>query len=125
MPWFIEYNDALDCVVHTFTGRHTGKDIRNATTSGMAAGKLHKTHKYLIDLRKLEYAGSISRLMDLPTVQYREEGLSRQSRIAIVLPESQKAKQDAMFYETICVNRGWNVKCFSSRVDALNWLQCH
>ena len=54
--------------------------------------------------------------------RYVADGLERLSRVALVYPRSPKAKEAARFYETACINRGWNVRLFPERDDAIEWL---
>lgn len=41
---------------------------------------------------------------------------------AILMPSLQASRQDVEFYETACLNRGFNVKVFRDRQAALDWL---
>ena len=122
MAWRVKYRKSLNCVEYEFSGPNSGADIQAATTQGIATGKKYGTLNYLVDLTLLEFVGSIIPLLELSAEQYEIENLDRQSRIALVLPESGSTRKDALFYETASINRGWNVRSFPSRSEALNWL---
>ncbi len=120
--WRVEFRKSLGCVEYVFTGHNSGKDIQDATSRGIALGKQHQTLNYLVNLTELEFNGSIFSLLNMPGEQYVKEDLDRRSKIAVVLPMSERTKEDALFYETASTNRGWNVQSFESRSDALEWL---
>ena len=88
----VKYIKSLDCVEYIFTGANSGQDIKNATSQGIATGREYGTLNYLVDLTQLEFIGSIVPLLDLSAKQYEAENLIRRSKIAIVLPISQKNK---------------------------------
>ena len=75
-----------------------------------------------IDDSELEDVGSVVDLYDLPTL-YEEQGLERGSKGAVVLPAANaKVAEDARFHETVCLNRGWQVKVFTDCQEAIDWL---
>jgi hypothetical protein len=53
---------------------------------------------------------------------HEEMKLTRTSSIAVVTPKSKEGIRFTKFYETVCVNRGWDVKIFDEREDAIEWL---
>jgi len=122
MPWSVKYSDSLNCVECVFKDLTTVKEIKHATSLSIAIAKERQTVNHLLDLRLMDYHGSIFALMDIPETQYTEEGLARHSKIALILPNLQKTKDDALFYETASVNRGWQVKSFETRENAIVWL---
>lgn len=75
----------------------------------------------LVDAVDLESVDSVTDLYELPK-QYIEEGVSRSTRIAMVMPRSETARKFIRFYENVCVNRGWTVQSFETRGEAEKWL---
>ena len=122
MTWMLEYNNTLRIVDVVFTGVTSGRDLQEATTKCVMLGKEQGTVKFLVDAVGLELFAPLVDIIDLPDKQYVAEGLDRLSRVALVYPRSPKAKQAAHFYETVCINRGWSVKLFPKRDDAIEWL---
>ena len=53
---------------------------------------------------------------------YDEVKGNRKSKIALILPPTGKIREDVIFYETVCRNRGWAVKAFDDRSEAIEWL---
>ncbi|ACF13436.1 hypothetical protein Ctha_0971 [Chloroherpeton thalassium ATCC 35110] len=122
MGWAVEYIEPQQFVRSVFTGKTTGKDLKEATTHGLALGKKHQTNHYLVDIRQVEITASKVEILRLPKTQYTAEGLDMKSRIALLQPDSAKSRKAAHFYETASLNRGWNVKIFKNQDDALAWL---
>lgn len=123
MAWRVSYDDSNRCVVYVFIGKNTGSDFHNATSCGIATGKEYQTDHYLVDLQEVDVRASLVDILDMPKKQYEDEQLQRCSRIAVILPKSEKSRAEARFYETASINRGWRVKCFETRSAALNWLK--
>lgn len=123
MPWEVAYRTSLGCVEYIFRGYVTGRDLQAATTRGIALGKTHNTHQYLVDLTTVDLNSSLLDIYQMPAQQYTEQGLARNSRVAVVVPPSGKVIEYAEFYETASVNRGWDVRIFHDRAAALAWLQ--
>ena len=58
---------------------------------------------------------------DIPD-QWDELQANRKNKVTLVVPDGGKTWRDAQFYENVCVNRGWNVKVFTQRKPAIDWL---
>jgi hypothetical protein len=67
-----------------------------------------------IDIKSIE-------LLDLPEL-YHQTGFLKSDKIAIWVKEEEYLKIDAIFYETICTQRGWMVKMFIEKETAIRWL---
>jgi hypothetical protein len=122
MTWTLEYNRTLRIVDVVFAGITSGRDLQEATTKCILLGKEQDTVQFLVDAAELELFAPLVDIIDLPDKQYVMEGLDRLSRVALVSPRSPKAKEAAYFYETACINRGWSVRLFPKRDDAIEWL---
>ena len=53
---------------------------------------------------------------------YDELGVKRIMREALLLPRDAKMSSNVTFYETACLNRGYNVRIFKSREEGIQWL---
>jgi len=122
MAYTLEYNHTLRIVELVYTGRYTAQESQESTSKAIAIGKEHGDADALVDAAEVELAVSLFDLLDLPDRQYVEEGMNRRIRVAVVPPRLLKDKKDAQFYETACLNRGWQVRLFPNRDDAIEWL---
>jgi hypothetical protein len=123
MAWSSKINAELGIVESTFRGPTTAADIRENTTAALALARQAGTTRHLIDSSELTFAASLTDLYQLPASQYEREQVDRRSRIAILSPRDEKAREATHFYQTACVNRGWSVKLFADRQEAIGWLR--
>ena len=123
MPWTVEYDLELGIVDGRYVGRVTDDDFKEATAKAVGLAQANNTNRFLIDDSEWEGGASVLGLFELPTI-YKELDTDRTSRAALVLPPpSRKAEvRDAQFFETVCQNRGWNVRVFRKREEAIEWL---
>jgi hypothetical protein len=121
MPWSVEYDLEFDFLHCVFSGHLTAQDFKESTTTVMAMSKKHKTGKILMDDSKLEIAVSTAEIYKLPLF-YDDVKANRRSKIALILPTAPQAREDVQFYETVCRNRGWFIKAFNGRQEAIDWL---
>ena len=122
MAYTLEYNRNLAIVELIYTGQFTAQEARESTSKAIALGKVHGDADAYVDASEVELAVSIFDLLDLPNRQYVEEGMNRSIRVAVVPPKLPKDREAAQFYETASLNRGWHVRLFPSRDDAIKWL---
>ncbi len=122
MTWTLEYSSKLQVIELVYTGRTTGLDLRESTSKAIALGKEQSSSMFLVDATEIELTVSTFDLYDLPTHQYPAMNLDRQSHVAVVLPKQSKEQEDARFYETACINRGWLVKLFPDCAEGIEWL---
>ena len=122
MPWAYKINGISEIVEVAFTGKTTAHDLREATSKLIAQVKEKDKKLFLVDTTEMEFAAWSTDLYDLPTKQYREEGMDSHYRIAVLLSERRSEKEAAEFYETICRSCGWQVRTFSEHRQAVDWL---
>ena len=122
MPYAVKHDPVLNIVEVTFTGSVTGTDLRETTTECSTLQKQTGVTRFLVDGNQWDVVASFVDIYDLPAEQYLNEEVYRESRIAVVLPTSERSLYAAQFYETACQNRGWNAKVCPDRQSALDWL---
>jgi hypothetical protein len=123
MPWSYQHETTSDIVEAAYTGEVSALDLRESTTTFIRLEKEQGLVKFLIDTSEMLLATSMIDLYELPTKQYIEEGADRQGRVAIIPPASKSAVEAVRFYESVCQNRGWHVRVFEQRAEALKWLK--
>ena len=121
MPWSVEYDSELGIIHSIYAGRITADDFKEGTIKAIALAKKFKTYLLLIDDSKLDSAVSTNEIYEMPRF-YDEVNATRRSRMALILPTSGQIREDVKFYETVCRNRGWAVKAFNKRRNAIDWL---
>ncbi len=121
MSWEVSHLESAGIVELRLIGVVTGDSLRDATSEGIRLAVEHGLVRGLIDATEQVKTGSMVDLVELPQL-YSDQGLSRETRIALVLPIKEDLHAIADFYETVCVNRGWQVQSFRAREEAIAWL---
>ena len=121
MGWSVGYDSGLGIIHSIYSGRVTADDFKEGTIKAIALAKKHKTFLLLIDDTELESAVSTNEIYQMPRF-YDDVNATRRSRMALLLPTSGQIREDVKFYETVFRNRGWAVKSFNKRQNAIDWL---
>lgn len=121
MPWEISHNPSLGCIEVVYYGRVDSSQVRAASASAIKLSIERKADRFLVDVREVESELSTIEIHDVPTL-FAIEGLSAPSRGAYIIPESGEIREDLRFFETVCRNRGWDVRLFTDPEEAVAWL---
>lgn len=122
MPWTIHFNPATQTVELAYTGVVSPKDLQEALVAALDLATKNQTSLFLADCTKMVGGHSVADLYFLISL-FESSGFKREIKEAILLPSLQSSVEDVYFYETTCLNRGYNVKLFKKRDDALAWLK--
>jgi hypothetical protein len=120
MALTLTYNADLCIVEITCEGMVSFDELTAEQAPSFALAEEHNTDRFLLDLTN--YESSLSHVNILGGVSSYDDKSTRRIRIAVVAPVSEEARKDAQFYETVCVNRGWNARMFAERQEAIDWL---
>lgn len=77
-----------------------------------------KCKKLLFDHRKATVVARTLESYDRPTI-YENLGFDRITKLASLVSE---INDELRFYETVCRNRGWQMRVFDEYADAAAWL---
>jgi hypothetical protein len=117
----ISYNTEHGIVESVLADDVTKEDLRLHEVRCMDLAQERNTTLFLTDATRATLKVSVVDLYDLPGL-YEKYGLERPVRIAVLEPTSEAGKGLVDFYETVCVNRGWHSKVFTTRQEAVDWL---
>jgi|GEM_PF-1228186 len=122
MPYRVEYNKDTEIIELINEGVFTASDLIGEVKEAHALGVDKATLRYLVDGTKREKL-DLS-MFDFYSVRGMLDKLllDRRSRIALVLPKAQDSDEGMRFFETVCVNGGYETRTFSTREDAETWL---
>ena len=121
MSWSVTYNADLAAVEIVLEGESRKEDRIAANEEAFAVADANNTRDFLFDCSAYERSQSTVEIV-LLVESYMDERF-RPAKIALVQPILPEAQGDAAFYETLCVNRGWNARVFSGRSAAIKWLR--
>ena len=109
-------------IVHlTLVGPQTLADYRSHTQAALELARSKKVELFLVDDRQARNRATVLELFGLPAM-YEELGAPRSGKVAVVMTEGTPSEADIRFFETVCVNRGWNVRVFTAQPPAIEWL---
>ena len=121
MAWYVEYNPDYGIIECRAEGFLTAKEIKEASEKTIALSGENDTKLILIDDSQVEETIETLEIYELPRY-YEEINVDRKVKVAVILPNVPKAREDVLFFETVCRNRGWNIHTFTKRKEALEWL---
>ncbi len=121
MPWEIEYVPSKEMVVVAASGILSDKEATQLTRHAIALVKETQATRVLGDWRKTESGPSFGAVYWLVR-EYANDGVPRETRIALVHSTGQEATELARFFENVCFNQRYEAKAFHSRAAAEAWL---
>jgi hypothetical protein len=123
MSWQAEYNKNIGILEVEFSGSPDIEELKEAVLFSLNLCMINQVTRVLADCSRLETSNdnSILKNYELGTF-YESLRIEVVMKEAIILPESGKAASMMYFFETTARNRGFNVRVFPTREEALEWL---
>jgi hypothetical protein len=121
MSFTVKYNPELSTIESVLADDVTAEDLHVHEVQCIALAKETNSNRFLTDATQATLKVSIFKLYGLPEL-YDVQNLRRPVRIAVLQPTSETGMRLVNFYETVCSNRGWTVRMFVERQEALEWL---
>lgn len=121
MAWTVQFDESLKIIRSTYSGNVTPRELQDAFIAALELAKTTGCSSFFANCLEIEYGHSSVDLYFLIS-QYAPNGLNHTMKEAVLLPRNQHAAKDILFYETACLNRGFNVRTFTDTDKAINWL---
>lgn len=121
MPWQIKIDEMNRVTEIVFSDNVSHQEIVESAKAGALLGSETGRHVFLLRFDSVFRGPSPFELLD-QIEHFHAIGVSRGIKLALMLPEKKEIHDGLMFYETACLNRGYQVKAFEKHEDALNWL---
>lgn len=121
MAWHVEYLAQEQLIAVELSGMIGMADLWAVGPRCFAAAQEHATHAILADVREATLTIQTTELYHLPDTA-EEEGFTRHYRVALVISNDPDQKESFTFFETVFINRGFQMRLFSERNTALEWL---
>ena len=122
MPWAVDHDPKLAAVRLTLSGTVSIDELRKMTEEASAVARNTGSARILVDTSVLAATIPLTDIIDLARF-YSESGVDRRFRVAVIMPAIPELHEDMRFYETVCRNRGFDVTAFSTRDEAMAWLE--
>jgi hypothetical protein len=101
MPFRVDHDSEIGIATLTFSGTITNEDLVGSSVQCIALQKATACLRYVIESADWNLVASSVDIYALPTREYPKQ-LDRRTRIAIVQPTNEKAREAARFYESTC-----------------------
>jgi len=121
MPYEIEYLEDTQILYLTTEGQMDFSDYKKQSEEAIEMASRHDTGRFLSDIRKIINRASIGDVVRLNKL-YDELMQPKTNRLALLIKKDQKDYTLIKIFELSCTVRGWNVKCFLDRQEAIRWL---
>jgi len=123
MEWKLEYHQDSHVVELFMIGLITGPDLMASVADRIALGREKGVTNFIINAEDLiAQQSAVTDVLDLPEVKYLEEDMERDCRLAVLVPKDPESTWLGEFYETVCVNRGWQAHICENHESAVRWL---
>jgi hypothetical protein len=121
MPYTINFLDKEGIVEIVSFGKLTIEDFINQGKEAIELALKKNTNLFLADDSDIVGPVKISVIISLPDFWERFSA-PRTNRMAVLISKDETLHEDFNFFENVCINRGWNVKLFDNKEDAIEWL---
>jgi len=122
MPWTVDYSEH-DVISLLIVGRQSFGDVIEETAAIVAEMERHRCNRVLVDCTRTRIALSTAEIYRVQDV-YRDLGVPLRSQFAILLPAELPTHElhAYEFHELVSRNRGYHVRLFRERSEAMAWL---
>ncbi len=122
MPVKIEFSENPQRIEINYSGTITEREYSDALREFIKFNAEKKCLLVLTDLREMTVSPSILNVYDSINM-FGKMGIDKKTSEALIIPENKFAADNVRFYETARQNRGYNVKLFYYKEDAVKWLE--
>ncbi|MFA6979105.1 MAG: hypothetical protein WC209_07240 [Ignavibacteriaceae bacterium] len=121
MSWDIKLITEPKIIKLIYSGTVTPDQLKEALTSCVTLAKKENILRFIADTIPLVDGHSVFDLYAVIQL-YETIGFDQRMKEAVIVQVDSPALEVASFYETACLNRGYNVKIFSNESEAITWL---
>lgn len=122
MPFKIEILQEPERIEVAYYGKVTEEELRLAIKEFMDKKGGSKYLLVLTDCLGITTSPSVLDVYERINM-YEKLGIDTKTKEAILIPSDQVVVENVKFYETACLNRGYNVRIFENRQEAIDWLK--
>jgi hypothetical protein len=120
----MKYTSKIDNTTNICTVRIIGQfrrpdDADEMKRFAVKISAQHGCHRFLFDMRKAEISGGIMDIFEAASPQGDLADSLRQFRVAVLVSY---INEDEHFFETVAVNRGFELHTFDELDKAVGWL---
>lgn len=117
----VHYIEEFNLVESVFGEEYTLQEVKDSTSEGLVIATEKGTNRFLVDLSNMTHSRSILDVYSIGDM-FSSMDIKRGIRQAVILSKKTSAQKNTFFYETALRNRGFDVKVFKDRIEAIAWL---
>ena len=121
--WKVEVDPKSGVILTVYVGTITKQDALDSAQEALRRATGRGPHLFLTDVLDADSELTVFDIFDVPS-HWEAIGSNRRSKLALLVPARGPMWEDSRFYETVCREEGWNVKVFSDKEEAIDWLTC-
>ena len=121
MHWEIKYHSGINVIETIYNGIISQKELQEAVRTNVEESVKHSANKFLSDCSNMSGGHTLLDLYDKDQHILTTKAGKFQKE-AVIIPEEEYTITGVSFYATVCRNKGLNVKIFTNRDEALQWL---
>ncbi len=122
MSWDVNLINESKIIKLIYAGNVTSEQLREALIECATLAKKENILHFIADTTKLVDGHSVFDLYSVIQL-FDSIGFDHNIKEAVLVQVGSPALNGASFYETACLNRGYNVKIFSDETKAIDWLK--
>lgn len=124
MEWYFVRYPEQGFVENVCKGEINARDLREDISEAIRIEKEEGLIRFLSNVTELIIPPEFSffDILAMPADQWVKEEADRDARVAVLSSGHPSQREAVQFYETAAMNRGWNVKAFIDREEAIAWL---
>jgi hypothetical protein len=103
-------------------GEITFADLENQTIEAITISKEKDINLFLTIFISAEVKTNYKDIFSIPEI-YERLGMKSDSKIAALATTTEVKTDEMQIYDAICMNKGWKVKIFIDKEEAINWLR--
>ena len=121
MPYTVEYQENKGIVMIENSGKFSKEEFVKQAQETLEICRMNNCQHVLSDCTSMLSDINTTEIFYFPGL-YRNLNTPRSYKLAILLAEDSATNEDISFYENVCKNRGYNVRIFKAKNEALKWL---
>ncbi|HMT11972.1 MAG TPA: hypothetical protein PKA39_10165 [Ignavibacteria bacterium] len=121
MQFKIKLSETKDYICLDYFGNVTNDDLTNSIAGCTQLYRETGVSLYLADCTDMHATHSILDIFGKVDA-FESLEMKKDFKEALIVTRESESREKLNFYETACLNRGYNVRVFESKEDALQWL---
>jgi hypothetical protein len=121
MSWKTNLVENPGYIEVTYSGKVSPEELFTALKNAVFLSRKNNVILFLADLTEMAGGHSVFDLYGAISI-YETLKFDAKAKEAILMTSLQDTVDEIKFYETTCKNRGFNVKIFNQKEEAISWL---